>query len=138
MVHLQKEGLRPNLETPKTILGRNSTYKLRTKTAELPKLRTQKVQTPTFSLKLLVNQKKRKNNIDKKAISRYFYPKDFVLKWDSKSENKGKHGKFDNLWMGPYLIIVVQDNNNFILAEFNHEILEATINGRLLKHFFLY
>ena len=43
MGYLQKEGLRPNPEAPKTILGRNSTYKLRTKTMELPKLRTYKV-----------------------------------------------------------------------------------------------
>ena len=44
MGYLQKEGLRPNPETPKTILGRNSAYKLRTKTAELLKLRTLKVE----------------------------------------------------------------------------------------------
>ena len=47
MGHLQKEGLRPNPETPKTILDCNSAYKLRTKTAELPKLRTFKVCAPT-------------------------------------------------------------------------------------------
>ena len=28
MGHLQKEGIQPNLDTPKTILRRNSTYKL--------------------------------------------------------------------------------------------------------------
>ena len=43
MGHLQKEGLRPNPEAPKTILDRNSAYKLRTKTAKLLKLRTFKV-----------------------------------------------------------------------------------------------
>ena len=47
MGYLQKEGLRPNPETPKTILDRNSAYKLRTKIAELPKLRTLKVCAPT-------------------------------------------------------------------------------------------
>ena len=47
MGYLQKEGLRPNPETPKTILDRNSIYKLRTKTMELPKLRTFKVRAPT-------------------------------------------------------------------------------------------
>ena len=49
MGYLQKEGLRPNPNTPKTILCHNSAYKLHTKTAELPKLRTFKVQTPTRS-----------------------------------------------------------------------------------------
>ena len=79
-----------------------------------------------------------KNNIDKKAIARDFYPGDLVLKWDAEIENKSKHGNFDNFWMGPYLILVVQDNNTFILTELNGEILEVNINGRLLKHFFLY
>ena len=53
MDHLQKEGLRPNPDTPKTILGRNSTYKLRTKTAELPKFRTIKVRAPTITIELM-------------------------------------------------------------------------------------
>ena len=47
MGYLQKEGLWPNPDTPKTILCRNSTYKLHTKTAELPKLRNYKVRAPT-------------------------------------------------------------------------------------------
>ena len=29
---------------------------------------------------------------------------DNILKWDSRREDKGKHGKFDNLWKGPYII----------------------------------
>ena len=47
MGYLQKEGLQPNPETPKTILDSNSAYKLRTKTTELPKLQTFKVGAPT-------------------------------------------------------------------------------------------
>ena len=47
MGYLKKEGLRPNPKAPKTILDHNSAYKLRTKTAELPKLRTFKVWAPT-------------------------------------------------------------------------------------------
>ena len=49
MGQLQKEGLRPNPEAPKTILGCNSAYKLRTNTTELPKLRTFKVRAPTLT-----------------------------------------------------------------------------------------
>ena len=48
MGYLQKEGLQPNLDTPKTILIRNSTYKICTKTTELPKLRTFTGRTPTL------------------------------------------------------------------------------------------
>ena len=42
-----KEGVQPNPETCKTIFDRNSAYKIRTKTVELPKLGTFKVHTPT-------------------------------------------------------------------------------------------
>ena len=29
---------------------------------------------------------------------------DLVLKWDKASEAKGKHSKFQKLWLGPYQI----------------------------------
>ena len=51
MGYLQKEGLRPNPETPKTILCRNSAYKLHTKTVELPKQRIFKVGAKTSASK---------------------------------------------------------------------------------------
>ena len=38
-----------------------------------------------------------------------------VLKWDSRREDKGKHGKFDNLWLGPYSIHSTAGNNAFFL-----------------------
>jgi hypothetical protein len=30
---------------------------------------------------------------------------DLVLKWDRVNEPKGKHSKFQNLWLGPYQIV---------------------------------
>ena len=53
MGYLQKEGVRPNPDTPKTILYHNSTYKLHTKTAEFPKLRTFKVGAPTRNFDII-------------------------------------------------------------------------------------
>ena len=29
---------------------------------------------------------------------------DWVLKWDAVRQDKGKHGKFDSLWIGPFVI----------------------------------
>jgi len=29
---------------------------------------------------------------------------DLVLKWDALKEKKGNHGKFDALWIGPFVI----------------------------------
>jgi hypothetical protein len=27
---------------------------------------------------------------------------DLVFKWDARNEDRGKHGKFDHLWLGPF------------------------------------
>jgi len=29
---------------------------------------------------------------------------DWVLEWDALKEKKGNHGKFDALWIGPFVI----------------------------------
>lgn len=41
---------------------------------------------------------------DKKEVERKFDLEDLVLLWNCKHEDKGKHGKFDPFWLGPYLI----------------------------------
>ena len=62
---------------------------------------------------------------------------DKVLKWDSRREDKGKHGKFDNLWLGPYFIHSAAVNNAFFLQELNGaELFGGPVNGRMLKHYF--
>ena len=45
-----------------------------------------------------------KKVFDKRTKASDFSIGEKVLKWDSRREDKGKHGKFDNLWLGPYLI----------------------------------
>lgn len=42
---------------------------------------------------------------DRKAKEDRFEIRDIVLKWDATSEEKGKHGKFENVWKGLYNII---------------------------------
>jgi hypothetical protein len=56
-----------------------------------------------------------KERFDKKAKEYVFQTRDLVLKWDAYRENKGKHGKFDTLWIGPFIISQVLLNNNFLL-----------------------
>jgi hypothetical protein len=61
---------------------------------------------------------------------------DLVLKWDSRNEDKGKHGKFDNLWKGPYIIQAYRGNNAFLLKDSDGADLPGgPINGRMLKHY---
>ena len=40
-----------------------------------------------------------------------------MLKWDSRREEKGKHGKFDLLWKGTYVIYGYRGNNAFFLKD---------------------
>ena len=73
---------------------------------------------------------------DKKAKADEFQIDDVVLRWDARNEDKGKHGKFDNLWKGPYKIAAYRGPNAFLLKEMNgDECLGGSVNGRLLKRY---
>jgi len=48
-----------------------------------------------------------KDIFDKRDKERNFMTRDLVLKWDAGRESKGKHGKFDNLWVGPLQVSTV-------------------------------
>jgi hypothetical protein len=58
-----------------------------------------------------------------------------VLKWEARKEDAGKHGKFDQIWCGPYKIIASEGKNAFLLENLDGKTLNAPINGRYLKHF---
>ena len=62
---------------------------------------------------------------------------DIVLKWDSRREDKGKNGKFENFWKGPYLIQSGRGHNDLFLQGLNgEELFGGPVNGRMLKHYF--
>ena len=56
-----------------------------------------------------------KKLFDKRTKASDFKIGDKVLKWDSRREDKGKHGKFDNLWQGSYIIQSAIGHNAFFL-----------------------
>eukprot|EP00253_Pinus_taeda_P006384 PITA_06384 len=79
-------------------------------------------------------QEKIKKIYDRKAEADKFQLDDVVLKWDARNEEKGKHGKFENLWKGPFNIAAYRGQNAFLLKEMNGEDCPGgPINGRLLK-----
>jgi hypothetical protein len=81
-------------------------------------------------------QDKMKKVFDKKTKADDFKINDLVLKWDARNEDKGKHGKFDHLWLGPYRIVAYHGNNVFLLQELNGDFLGGgPVNGRFLKHY---
>eukprot|EP00253_Pinus_taeda_P021472 PITA_21472 len=84
-----------------------------------------------------VLQEKLKKVFDKRTKAEDLFIGNKVLKWDSRREDKGKHGKFDILWKGPFVIQVVQGNNTFFiksLDESNND--EGSVNGRMLKLYY--
>lgn len=64
-----------------------------------------------------VIQENVKNIFDKRTKVDDFNIGDRVLRWDSRREDKGKHGKFDNLWNKPYIVYVFRGNNAFYLKD---------------------
>lgn len=52
---------------------------------------------------------------DRKACDRSFKDGEWVLKWNAKDQDKGKHGKFDALWLGPFIISKKGGENSYYL-----------------------
>jgi len=83
-------------------------------------------------------QEKVKRIFDRKTRPEDFQVSDMVLKWDAVREDKGKHGKFDHLWKGPYKVTAFAGNNAYMLEEVEGGFVSgAPVNGWLLKHYFL-
>ena len=83
-----------------------------------------------------VIQESIKKIYDKRTKDDDFKLGDMVLKWDSRNEDKGKHGKFDNLWKGPFIIQAYRGNNAFLLKDSDGEDLPGgLINGKMIKHY---
>jgi hypothetical protein len=88
--------------------------------------------------KATAQQSKLKSTFDKETKKNVFNEGDLVLRWDARREDKTKHGKFDNLWYGPFRIAKVLDNNTFLLHNLDDiENFGGPVNGRFLKHYFL-
>ena len=84
------------------------------------------------------HQKKIKTIFDKKEKVDNFQVGDWVLKWDAVRQDKGKHGKFDSLWTGYFVITQVQQNNTFELKSMEgEEVFDGLVNGQFLKLYFI-
>ena len=78
-----------------------------------------------------------KKLFDKRKKACDFKIGDKVLKWDSRREDKGKHGKFDSLWQGPYIIQSTIGPNAFFLQELDGiDLFGGPVNGRMLEHYY--
>ena len=77
-----------------------------------------------------------KSRFDRNIKENTFSVGDMVLRWDTRKEQKGKHGKFDNLWFGPFLVSKILEKNTFVLQSLEGEELSSLVNGRFLKHYY--
>ena len=59
-----------------------------------------------------------------------------MLKWDAQRQDKRKHGKLEALWIGPFNISEVFQNNTYKLQNLeDSELSGSPINGFLKKYF---
>ena len=77
-----------------------------------------------------MHRKRMKKSFDKKVKKYVFAVGDLVLRRDARKDEKGKHGKFDNLWIGPFTVIKILGNNTFFLQNLNGEEIASPVNGR--------
>lgn len=77
-----------------------------------------------------------KHLFDRKIVERKFQVDELVLMWNAQVEFKGKHGKFDPIWLGPYLIDSKWGDDSYILKELFGGILELPVHGQFLKKYF--
>jgi transposase InsO family protein len=70
------------------------------------------------------------------ASDRNFEVGDLVLKWDKPHEGKGEHTKFQNLWLGPFLIAEKLGPSSFRLQSLEGQPDTYPVNGQALKRYF--
>ena len=84
------------------------------------------------------HQQKIKQVFDKKAKKERFQIGDLVLKWDAPKQDKGKHNKFEALWIGPFIISETFSNNTYRLRGLEgEEVFSSPVNGHFLKKCFV-
>jgi hypothetical protein len=87
--------------------------------------------------KFVAHQQIVKKWFDKhKARDKNFELGDLVLKWDKINKPKGKHSKFQNLWLGPFQIAEKIGLRTYRLQNIRRQLKALPINGQALKKLF--
>ena len=72
----------------------------------------------------------------RKSATRNLEVGDLVLKWDKEHEDRGKHTKFQCLWLGPFIITEKLGPSTFRLQTLEGDIENLPVNGHLIKKYF--
>lgn len=77
-----------------------------------------------------------KKYFDKRAKNDSFQVGQKILLWDSAHVDKGKHTKFQRLWIGLYIVSSVVGQNSYLLSDEDSRLLAYTMNGSHLKPYY--
>jgi hypothetical protein len=84
------------------------------------------------------HQQKIKQAFDRKVTKKEFEIGDLVFKWDAPRQDKGKHSKFNALWVSPFKISEIFSNNTYGLQDLEgEEVFNSPVNGHFLKKCFI-
>ena len=87
--------------------------------------------------KFHTHQQRIKRWFDKHVASdKQFQVRDLVLKWDKPSKAKGKHSKFQKLWLGPYEIAKKIGYATHRLQSLQGDLENLPVNASILKKYF--
>jgi hypothetical protein len=82
--------------------------------------------------KFETHQQTIKHCFDKKSVGeKDFQVGDLVLKWDKPHEDKGKHSKFQQLWLGPFMIKEKTGQGTYRLQMLEGEADLLPVNGQI-------
>jgi hypothetical protein len=88
---------------------------------------------------VLDNIKKRQKTVkiylNKSVKDVKFKVNEKVLLWDLTHADKGRHSKFQKLWLGPFKITFVLRTNSYILKDLQERLFSYRTNGSHLKHY---
>jgi hypothetical protein len=76
---------------------------------------------------------KRYFNKSVKAVK--FKVNEKVLLWDSTHDDRGRHSKFQKLWLGPFKTTFFLGANSYILKDLQDRLFSYSTNGSHLKHY---
>ena len=134
----KEEVLLPNIYLPllqliQSSCGRSSNV-LQTRIDTLIKLKEERIKAKE---KFHTHQQRIKRWFDKHiAGDKQFQIGDLVLKWDKASEAKGKHSKFQKLWLGPYEIAEKISDATYRLQSLQGDLENLPVNASILKRYF--
>ena len=78
-----------------------------------------------------------KSSFNSNSVSRKnFQLRDLVLKWEKAHEEKGKHTKFQRMWLGPFQIVEIIGQSTFMLQGLAGKRDSLPVNGQILKKYF--